>query len=100
MGEIFGGAYMVLVCLGPEIMSTRLAFETVSSLAREALNAPSAPDTNSPDVSHMPYPAFGDPAAQAIRELLAMEWFKRVWTFQEIVLSRNVVLKCGEHHMP
>lgn len=29
-----------------------------------------------------------------------MEWFTRVWTFQEIVLSRNAVLECGEHHMP
>lgn len=100
MGEIFSGASMVLVWLGSEIESTELAFQTVRSLAREALNAPLASGTSLPDVSSVPYPAFGDPTAQAIRELLAMEWFKRVWTFQEIVLSRNAILKCGEHHMP
>ncbi|KAI0885988.1 heterokaryon incompatibility protein-domain-containing protein [Annulohypoxylon maeteangense] len=34
-----------------------------------------------------------------LRDLSNREWFRRAWTFQEVVLSSNVILICGCNHV-
>ncbi|KAI2464132.1 heterokaryon incompatibility protein-domain-containing protein [Annulohypoxylon bovei var. microspora] len=33
-------------------------------------------------------------------ELLGRDWFSRSWTFQEVILARNLVLVCGSDSLP
>lgn len=100
MGEIFGKAKMVLVWLGDATSNTKLAFETISSLAKDLLQRQKESGNSAERPHDIQYPVFENPAAAAIRQILNMPWFTRVWTFQEIVLARSAVLKCGDYHMP
>ncbi|CAF9940353.1 MAG: hypothetical protein HETSPECPRED_002390 [Heterodermia speciosa] len=40
-------------------------------------------------------PALNDPSWWSLLELLQRPWFSRVWIIQEIVVSRNAILRCG-----
>jgi hypothetical protein len=35
----------------------------------------------------------------AATELLSRAWFSRVWTYQELVLSKEVWIQCGRHRL-
>ncbi|OTA96050.1 hypothetical protein M434DRAFT_393125 [Hypoxylon sp. CO27-5] len=34
-----------------------------------------------------------------LHEFLNNEWFRRAWTFQELILAPNVILICGRYHL-
>ena len=41
-------------------------------------------------------PALNDPSWGSLLELLQRPWFSRVWIIQEVVVSRNAILRCGK----
>ncbi|KAH7119794.1 heterokaryon incompatibility protein-domain-containing protein [Dendryphion nanum] len=42
----------------------------------------------------------GPTSYQDLNELLTRSWTKRIWTYQEIILSSNPVVVCGDAHIP
>jgi hypothetical protein len=45
-------------------------------------------------------PPMDHPRWQAVRDLQLRSWFHRLWTLQEIVLSKEAVLMCGTRNLP
>ena len=45
-------------------------------------------------------PPMDHPRWQAVRDLQLRSWFQRLWTLQEIVLSKEAVLMCGTRNLP
>ncbi|GAB7354832.1 hypothetical protein MBLNU459_g5213t1 [Dothideomycetes sp. NU459] len=45
-------------------------------------------------------PDFADPVWQFFSELFAKPWLSRVWTFQEVMLAKDVLVRCGDSVVP
>lgn len=104
MGDIYKPASVVLVWLGPADGSTLLAFSLVHDITTQAPKLQKIKETSeyaeTRAIDHaIQYPSFGGPVWLAIRSLFNRPWFSRVWTFQEIVLARKVMIHCGVHTM-
>ena len=44
-------------------------------------------------------PPATDPVWQAVKQFLDRPWFSRMWTFQEVVMSKKCMVWCGEFYM-
>jgi hypothetical protein len=82
MGNIYRTAHNTIIHLGPVTEATALILQ------------------NTPRAAAGIYPAFDDTTGQLIRsaateDLLQRPWFRRVWIFQELVLSRDPWVQCG-----
>lgn len=44
-------------------------------------------------------PPATDPLWQAVKRFLERPWFSRMWTFQEVIMSKKCMVWCGEFYM-
>ena len=103
MGEIFGNATMTMIWLGTADESSESAFDLIETLAHSKLSLEEAFDINHDDSrSHLKdflkSQGLGSGLEEsrwtAVRNLAERQWFSRLWTFQEVVLSKIVVFMC------
>ena len=106
MGQIFGKAILTFVWLGKADDSSRSAFDLIEILARSNLSLAEVLDIRQrDDNSHLMdflssqkmKNETEEPRWVAIQELSKRSWFSRLWTFQEVVTSKDVVFLCGKH---
>jgi hypothetical protein len=97
MPRIYVSATQVVVWMGPSIPQTvtfMTDFPRVAKLAEDW--TPTRMTTNS-GWRGEGWPPEGHEFWTGLFSLLNQSWFKRLWTFQEIILASNAVLLCGEN---
>ncbi|KAH0424042.1 ankyrin and het domain-containing protein [Colletotrichum camelliae] len=82
MGRIYSGASSTIIYLGD---LTPEAAEVFAAAPRESCNI--ASNLGGKDIDEI--------IELAAQDLLSRPWFKRVWVFQELVLSRDPWVQCG-----
>jgi hypothetical protein len=102
MGDIYTFARRVVVWLGPSSGNSKLAISTLSFLGKQVEVNKLYGRSPSPDCTHplwysaacaLPY---NDETWEAIKDLLELPWFKRLWVLQEIQLAnQDSVMQCG-----
>ena len=107
IGEIFGKAVMTFVWLGQADESSQSAFRLIKALAHSDLPLIEAfsilrGDEHSRlmEVLSPQRVGFETEESQwvAIHDLSKRPWFSRLWTFQEVVTSKDIVFLCGGFH--
>ncbi|KAF6814485.1 ankyrin and het domain-containing protein [Colletotrichum sojae] len=86
MRRIYSGANNTVIYLGDLTVHVSGVFAAASP--RQLHNSAPAAPAAAEDAS-------GGVTAVAVRDLLSRPWFKRVWVFQELVLSRDPWVQCG-----
>ena len=81
MGDIYASATRTTVWLGEESAQSDVAMDFIHSL-RDGIHTY---DTKADQI-----------LTQAITELMGREWWTRVWVIQEALMSRRVILMCGD----
>jgi hypothetical protein len=99
MRDIYPQSRKVLVWLGEADDSTMTAFETLEKLAdvykRLVTNIQRRDALKSLIVTENGFLS----ALEAVTRLTFRPWFDRCWTFQEIILSHNAGIACGNYTM-
>ncbi|KAL9106257.1 MAG: hypothetical protein Q9227_008725 [Pyrenula ochraceoflavens] len=108
MAQIFARSEECVIWLGPEDKWTKDAFHLINILQKNL------PDLVHKDAQHERtrlslkfrqdlIRRFGEgtlqpnhPGWEAMKHVLARSWFTRLWTFQESVISANLILRCGD----
>lgn len=123
MGKIFGKAECVIVWLGDSDKTTAALWELMANL-RRALHNPYSPIynlgpgwksdgiTSALNDQYLRRPGFLTPPSEfgglppaehkswnLMKAFLRRAWFGRVWTLQEVVVSKNCQIRCGEHKL-
>lgn len=97
MQRIYSQATSVQFCLGrstPEIQGFMVELPQVLEVARQRklmLEEGIDPLTR-PDCS---MPPKGDPFWGGCHQILYNQWFRRLWTLQEVVFAKHVTILCG-----
>ncbi|KAF2205799.1 HET-domain-containing protein [Delitschia confertaspora ATCC 74209] len=87
MAAIYGIATTTLIWLGPAADDSDLAMDLVNGISDQDFEEFDSSETSSPRwVAH--------------RLLFARQWWRRVWTVQEAILSRYPIVKCGTKEIP
>ena len=117
MGQIYGLAQKIIVWLGPSDADTSNIFDLFHKLGRlrdfeaseiyylalgdQSHHTGSSIKTAKDDVTRTRIPPRFPPGAasiwKAVERFLDREWFFRVWTYQEIVLSKACTVYCGPY---
>ena len=107
MGDIYREAGSVLVWLGPKSSDSDLAMNTIEAVARQTKSF--GDDTTLRYIitrEGHPYPWDGisaeerDARRAAVQNILKRPWFSRLWVWQEIILSTNAFMICGNAVLP
>ena len=99
MGKVYENAARTLVWLGEAADDSDLALDGVSDLTQAMLAAD--PEkvqyslAHSEDIVKHGLPSANGPIWKALQSLQLREWFFRLWTLQEIVLSKQPIILCG-----
>lgn len=89
MPEIYGGAFHVIIWLGPKSFDSDLAISLISQRRRTGYAAAFP--------RHTLRRLKADPSAwKAIENFFARSWWRRVWIVQEYILARKATFFCGE----
>ncbi|KAH6438853.1 hypothetical protein HBI59_153700 [Parastagonospora nodorum] len=95
MRQIYAKAMSVAVCLGaenPAMHAFMNQFDHLLELSRTWLPTSQTLDD---DWRGGEWPRDDDIVWEGLMRILDHEWFRRLWTFQEIVLARQAALVCG-----
>jgi hypothetical protein len=101
MGDIYTKAENVLVWLGnpsPGIKDVGGCVELLPSLIKTvdtALSQRSGPWLTVKQNAHLGFPPDHHEVWQVAKDILYAEWFQRLWTLQEAVLAKNMVVFYG-----
>lgn len=87
MGRIYSTAHHTVIHLGKSPPGFEKLFNAVRVQSQAATYG------NTPDLDQVPLTA--NELDSMRRDLLARPWFRRVWVFQELVLSTDVWVQCG-----
>lgn len=89
MRNIFTSASNVVIWLGPSTPNSALGLQILSYLADTAADLENRPlwATRSPKLLQ-----------DGLRDIMAREWFWRIWVVQEAALARRAIVTCGRHH--
>jgi hypothetical protein len=111
MGKICSGARLFAVDLGEKLATTKYlgrGIELLHALTRIP-EAPLEPCLAQPKkayfIRYEDYEKYGlppktDRALSILGAIYASPWFRRVWVVQELVLAREVELRCGRLVIP
>ena len=80
MGGIYASATRTIVWLGEKSAQSDVAMEFIHSMRDDSYGYDTEPDQI---------------LTRAITELMGREWWTRVWVIQEALLSRRVIVMCG-----
>ncbi|OIW25710.1 HET-domain-containing protein [Coniochaeta ligniaria NRRL 30616] len=98
MGQIYSKTRCVFVWLGEENDDSSLALSMIekwSKARRELIETGKGVPTSTTILRTVPNPS--DPREwTAVERLMDRQWWWRVWTSQEIILSRHAVIICGD----
>ena len=101
MGDIYGGACMVLIWLGMEDDESASAFSHLRLWADNKMKIDEKIVIDPAKLFHRLDPMLFDPArCKAMERLLKRSWWLRIWVIQEVLLSRDVQLICGRQQCP
>ncbi|KAH6847694.1 heterokaryon incompatibility protein-domain-containing protein [Chaetomium sp. MPI-CAGE-AT-0009] len=94
MGEIYSKASKVFVWLGPTANQSDSALQNMERMLGEvlALNQATATRTDLPDDTAA---TINEDHGQFYGHLFMRPWFRRLWTVQEALLARKLVVMCG-----
>ncbi|KAK1754436.1 heterokaryon incompatibility protein-domain-containing protein [Echria macrotheca] len=94
MGEIYSRASKVFIWLGPTADGSDVALGHMRRMLDEieALNDATATRADVPDDL---IPTLNDDHGKLYGHLFLRPWFRRLWTVQEAVLARRLVVMCG-----
>lgn len=100
MGRVYENAARTLVWLGESADDSDLAMDRMYELTQAMLGVEDPGQilyslSHSEDIAKYNLPSISDPIWQAVRSIQLRSWFFRLWTLQEIVLSKNPLLICG-----
>ena len=84
MGDIFASATRTIVWLGEKSADSDVAMDFMASLQQVTLDQPD-------DDSKMESTCW-----RAVDELMQRTWWTRIWVVQEALMSRRVIVQCGE----
>jgi hypothetical protein len=105
MGNIYRAARRVVVFLGPETSDSAMAVKALSHLGHQVVmdwanwqlrKAPGRKTDWSKSSFILPYEGS---KWRAINSMLNLEWFQRLWIWQEIHLARQAILVWGNSSM-
>jgi hypothetical protein len=96
MGEVYENASRTLIWLGEAADNSDLALDNMESLTQRllAVKKPSSLSVRQ-RLTNYDLPLPNDQKWEALKVLQLRPWFYRLWTLQEIVLSKEAVLLCG-----
>ncbi|MCJ1405116.1 hypothetical protein MMC11_008342 [Xylographa trunciseda] len=96
MGEVYENATRTLIWLGEAADDSDLAMDSMENLTQKLLTVMNpSPLTVRQRLSNYDLPLPNDRKWEALKVLQLRPWFFRLWTLQEIVLSKEAVLLCG-----
>jgi hypothetical protein len=101
MGNVYENATRTLVWLGQSADDSDLALQGMDDLTQAMLAVD--PEqikyslAHSQDIAKYGLPSVSDPIWGALQRLQLRDWFFRLWTLQEIVLSKNPLVMCGNN---
>jgi hypothetical protein len=104
MGDIFRSATFVLVWLGEEDYHSHITGKLVTEVERSGLEVRDVVKTIfEPSISVLHGPngemrirQFSDTEIDAVSNFILRPWFGRLWTYQELLLGRDIGLWCGK----
>ncbi|MCJ1404177.1 hypothetical protein MMC11_007402 [Xylographa trunciseda] len=95
IAKIYGAARETIAWLGPEYQDSNLAFDLMRLLANVIPDSMSDRDLVQLVRRYLTDKAYAN-EWKALGCLLERKWWYRIWIIQEMVVSRNVNLACGE----
>ncbi|KAE9382070.1 HET-domain-containing protein [Stipitochalara longipes BDJ] len=101
MGDVYSKAFLVLAYLGSAQNNSDLAMASVVNL-RDRLQAIEEPvQLLLPgQLARFGIEEDDHPVWRALEDLLTRPWFHRVWTLQEAVLGKDIMIGCGSKWLP
>ncbi|KAK3986625.1 heterokaryon incompatibility protein 6, OR allele [Cladorrhinum sp. PSN332] len=106
MGKIYQSAHQTIVFLGDEVAvenmpeNTEMAFNVIKALAKDGVEA--AKKDSDHQVARLgkgeAWTRYGDDGSST-QTILGLDWWKRAWTAQEIVLAKRASLVMGPHQI-
>ncbi|KAG7006429.1 hypothetical protein G7Y79_00014g036040 [Physcia stellaris] len=108
MGDIYGNAANVLIWLGDEDWNSKVAMVFIEQFnpklrelqIREGRDRYLSYSVSDPSLwDRLGEPRIPDEMFEGLAVFLERAWFKRAWTFQEVVLAKELVIYCGERRV-
>jgi hypothetical protein len=97
MRDIYSQAGAVVVWIGPSTPETDVFFAEFQEVRdkSERWIAKHTADPDCPDPSREELPYLGEAFWGGLGQIFDNDWFRRLWTYQEIILPRIATLLCG-----
>jgi hypothetical protein len=98
MRDVYSRARAVVVWMGPATPETDVFFAEFQEMRvkLKTWKAKYDADPELPDPDMEERPRHGDAFWGGLSRLLGNEWFRRLWTYQEIILPSSAALLCGD----
>ncbi|KAI2624341.1 HET-domain-containing protein [Hypoxylon sp. NC1633] len=93
MGEIYSAANNTIIYLGA--LDSKTGLELILKRVRQRRLDKALSSHQEEAQTRPPLGKDSELIGAALRDLIARPWFRRVWTFQEMVLSREPWVQCG-----
>lgn len=102
MDKIYRNATQVWIWLGLGTDYTSTAIDVLPSLSKVKMKIqknyhPHKLNRLSPD--ELGLPPLTDPVWEAVLDLIANPWFRRLWVLQEMALGQKIAFLCGKHEI-
>ncbi|KAK0128770.1 hypothetical protein ONS95_000721 [Cadophora gregata] len=94
MSKIYSSASRVLIWLGEEEPTDRLAFDNLRKW-NERLKSPEIAADLSAHIWRNERAELDSPAWPAVGSVLSRRWFRRIWVIQEAAMAKAAVVICG-----
>ncbi|RFU79769.1 het-domain-containing [Trichoderma arundinaceum] len=99
MRRIYKEASKVIVWLGPQADNSDLAldlFQKLSGIRQKHFDFAPYGIITLENLPKAGLPGFEEPAWAAVNSLLERSWFSRVWVIQEVAVSKESSIRCGD----
>ncbi|KAK0672168.1 heterokaryon incompatibility protein-domain-containing protein [Cercophora samala] len=105
MGDVYRKAAHTIIWLGRGDQYTKDAVKTISKVAacprsifaQSSITPFRQQDNSVYEAINVPYISWSDWCSLAA--FFKRQWFSRLWIVQEVILSRELSLLCGDHHI-